>query len=356
MARLGARERHEFLTIRDLCRSERGADALLSTIGSRLRRFVGGDAFCAMELDPATGLPMMTVEENWPDDSHAPLIEHALLRSPCCDPPRVWRLGRRVVEVEELLGASRIKDDPYFQHHLLPYGFAHEAQLLCTLQGRPQAYVCISRSTAKGRFAAGGLRLLEALAPHLALAVHIARVRRSLAVGTGSSAGLIVLSDAGRVELANDAGQRWLRQETRGGFSAWHMALPLVASLARRRQADEAKPLQTSIEVTHPALPGRYRLTAERMRDDDGGWRTGVLVEPVAPGDDTAKLLDLGLSAREAEVALRVIRGDTSRDIAVALGCSAHTIGDHLRSIGRKLGTAGRLGLVRALLGSTRAP
>ena len=356
MARLGVRERREFLAIRDLCRSERGTRTLLSTVGSRLRRFVGGDAFCAMELDPTTGLPMMTVEENWPDDSHAPLIEHALLRSPCCDPPRVWRLGRRVAEVEELLGALQVGDDPYFQHHLLPYGFSHEVQLLCTLQGRPQAYVCISRGTARGRFAGADLRLLESLAPHVALAIHTARVRRSLAAGAGSSTGLIVLSDAGRVELANDIGERWLRQETHGGFSAWHMALPLVASLVRRRQADDAKPLQTSIEVTHPALAGRHRLTAERLQHDDGGWRTAVLVEPVAPGDGTAKLLDLGLSAREAEVALRVIHGDASRDIAAALGCSTHTIGDHLRSIGRKLGTTGRRGLVRALLGGASAP
>ena len=69
MARLGLRERREFLAVRDLCRSDQGTGALLGTVGNRLRRFVGGDAFCAMELDPATALPMMTVEENWPDDS-----------------------------------------------------------------------------------------------------------------------------------------------------------------------------------------------------------------------------------------------------------------------------------------------
>jgi DNA-binding CsgD family transcriptional regulator len=223
------------------------------------------------------------------------------------------------------------------------------------LNGRPQAYLCISRGVAKGRFAPSGLRLLDALAPHLAFAVHMARVRRSLA-RSASGTGLIVLSDSGRVELANGAGERWLRQETRGGFGAWHMALPLVASLARRRQLDAALPLQTSIEVTHPALTGRYRLTAERMHSPDGDWRTGVLVEPVAPGDDTAKLRDLGLSAREAQVALRLIHGDGRHAIAVALACSEHTVGDHMRAIARKLGTDGRLGLVRALLGAASGP
>lgn len=356
MARLGAQERREFLTIRELCRSERNAHALLGKIGSRLRRFVGGDAFCAMELDPATALPMMTVEENWPDDSHAPLVEHAMLRSPCCDPPRVWRLGRRIVEVEQLLGAAPAAEDPYFQYHLLPYGFSHEVQLLCALHGRPQAYLCISRRTARGRFAAASLRLLDALAPHFATAIHAARVRRSLASGAGSRTGLIVLSDTGRIDLTNDVGEQWLRQEVRGSFGAWHMALPLVASLARRRQMDEATPPQTSIEVTHPALAGRYRLTAERMRNAGGNWCTGILVEPVAPGDDLAKLLDLGLTAREAEVALCLIRGDARRDIAIALACSEHTVGDHIRSIGGKLGTGDRLGLVRALLGGAPRP
>ena len=81
-----------------------------------------------------------------------------------------------------------------------------------------------------------------------------------------------------------------------------------------------------------------------------------MLVEPVAPGDDTAKLLDLGLTPREAQVALRIMRGDTSRDIAVALACSEHTVGDHVRSINRKLGTDNRLGLVRALLGGAPGP
>ena len=226
----------------------------------------------------------------------------------------------------------------------------------CALHGRPQAYLCISRNAAKGRFAAAGLRLLDALAPHLALAIHTARVRRSLARGAGSGTGLIVLSDTGLIELANDTGERWLRQETQGSFGAWHMALPLVAQLARRRQMDEARPLQTSIEVTHPALAGRYRLTAERMRNPAGTWSTGVLVEPVAPGNDTAKLLDLGLTAREAQVALRLIHGDARRDIAAALACSEHTVGDHIRAIARKLGTDGRLGLVRALLGGAQGP
>ena len=43
MARLGPRERREFLAIRDLCRADQGTGALLGTVGNRLRRFIGGE-------------------------------------------------------------------------------------------------------------------------------------------------------------------------------------------------------------------------------------------------------------------------------------------------------------------------
>ena len=80
-------------------------------------------------------------------------------------------------------------------------------------------------------------------------------------------------------------------------------------------------------------------------------------------GDDVAVLIErpraleltsiiasaYGLTGREREVAEVVLRGMATKEVAVALGISAYTVGDHLKSVYSKTGTSTRAQLQWAM-------
>jgi DNA-binding CsgD family transcriptional regulator len=78
--------------------------------------------------------------------------------------------------------------------------------------------------------------------------------------------------------------------------------------------------------------------------------RVAVIVQP-APNTSLVdlRLLAAGLSARESEVALCVIRGESTREIAAALYISTWTVQDHLKAVFEKTGVRSRRELVAEL-------
>jgi DNA-binding CsgD family transcriptional regulator len=81
-----------------------------------------------------------------------------------------------------------------------------------------------------------------------------------------------------------------------------------------------------------------------------------VTVEPTAPADR----LDLfarshGLTAREGQLLSLVAGGGDTRNVARAMGVTAHTVQDHLKSIFVKTSTNSRHTLLTTALG-TQSP
>lgn len=77
-----------------------------------------------------------------------------------------------------------------------------------------------------------------------------------------------------------------------------------------------------------------------------------MVIEP-APVSEAAPLLlrSRGLTARETEVAILVLRGLTTRQITGQLHISPHTVQDHLKSVFDKTGVRSRRELVTHMLG-----
>jgi DNA-binding CsgD family transcriptional regulator len=73
--------------------------------------------------------------------------------------------------------------------------------------------------------------------------------------------------------------------------------------------------------------------------------RTAGSEEAVASGPDF--LSDKDLSAREAEIAQRIMAGENNKEIASALGISYSTVKNHIASIFRKCGVGSRFQLAR---------
>jgi DNA-binding CsgD family transcriptional regulator len=103
-----------------------------------------------------------------------------------------------------------------------------------------------------------------------------------------------------------------------------------------------------------------------QVRTKSGGWllvhgthlhgaaddqQIAVIIEPAHPGSNAPLILSsLGLTARESEIALLVLRGMSTKAIAAQLHLSAYTVKDHLKSIFDKTGVRSRRDLVAQTL------
>jgi DNA-binding NarL/FixJ family response regulator len=122
----------------------------------------------------------------------------------------------------------------------------------------------------------------------------------------------------------------------------------LLASgqLAGEHPADATPELTMTDESTGAV----YRLRAERAFGADGCARGIVHIEP-AQSLDPATWARFGLSRRECEIAVGVVRGLTNAELASSLHMSAHTVQDNVGTVLDKVGARSRQELAFRLLG-----
>ena len=94
-------------------------------------------------------------------------------------------------------------------------------------------------------------------------------------------------------------------------------------------------------------LVTRYATHLHGSVDDD----IAVIIESAHPSSTAPLVLSsLGLTRRESEVALLVLRGASTKAIGAELHLSAYTVKDHLKSIFDKTGVRSRRDLVAQVL------
>ena len=355
MARFNTTEGSAFRSIRAICHQELDVEQLLTAVGEKLQRLTGSDAFCSCQIDPSITLLTSAVSEGWPDEAKPMLIEHVVLKSKAADAPWMLKEGLRTMDVEDLLSSlDRPLEDPYFQYHLLPFGYRHEIEVFCTAKGSAYAVLTLSRKGSSGRFDERLMPLLDALAPHVAEGIARAAVREALASPHGTDIGMMILEENGNVELANGVAETWLSIDSR---KHWPMGLPLFANMAARRALGAEGLIDAPfIDLPHPETGALYRLHWEQIQGSNERPRIIILMEPLRYGDSTDALTRLGLTPREADVALALLQGLAVKEIATKLFLSTHTISDYMKNIFYKLDVSSRSELAALLMGSASPP
>jgi DNA-binding CsgD family transcriptional regulator len=351
VARLGAEEKLVFAAVRRACTRGLDSVALRRAVSRELLCYLRADAYCAMELDPVTTLPVHDVNYGWPPDYLAPLIENALFRSKTADPGYLRRHPRRAIILDELLGSVAPLRDPYFQFHVLPFGYRHEIRFMCISGALPRALFTFNRREECGTYEPRHLRLLEAVAPHVGAAMHAACVRAALAERPATDTGVLVLGANGKLEIANAAGKRLL-----DGHRDHHppLGLRVFLGLLGAAMRENRAPTVTTLSFTDDATKESYRAVSERSVDDDGRPRALVLLEPASALDSTAGLSRLGLTEREAAVVVEMLRDESLLASAARLGCAPATVTRHLKNVFTKLDVGSRRELALRLM--TGAP
>ena len=352
MPRLARQDQAEFAAIKRLSYSGLNSIQLREAVGERLRRYLRADFLSFLAVDPTTSLPVHAVHDPIPGQCDA-AEEKALLVSPAFDYGRRVRDSRRAYFVEQLAALGRGDQDPYLREVLLAFGLRHELQVHFVAGGRVWGGLHLCRRTGRDAFESRSLQLLNAIAPHVAEGLRAAASRAALAASPGSGIGLVVIGVEGQIELANEVGERFLSQSPAGRVqSHWTVIGTVAGLLSYDREQDHLIPALTVVDEERREA---YQVRAEQTVGADGRSRRLIFIEPRRAGDHAEALLALGLTCREAEVALAVVRGCTTSQIAANLVISPHTIQDHLRRVFDKLGVRSRRELAAMLLGAVAA-
>jgi DNA-binding CsgD family transcriptional regulator len=109
--------------------------------------------------------------------------------------------------------------------------------------------------------------------------------------------------------------------------------------------------LGTTPTVHVPSLAGGWLLIHASHLNGSADGDIAITIEQASPRTAAPLLLSSqGLTPREHEVALLVLRGASTQAIAAELYVSAYTVKDHIKSIFAKTGVRSRRDLVAQVL------
>ena len=318
-----------------------------------LRRVVQFDAFCWGAVDPASLLPTRATGTTIPHTT--PLIweVHELAARGVVprDVRPLARSGRHVARMSEIVD-ERSERHAVYQRVLAPNGLEHQLRAALVADGTHWGLLHIERR--RPSFTSSEIVLVDTLVPHLAHAL-----RRWLladgndATGARSPAvpGVIVLDRDNEIDSISTEAEHWLSEWGFADLKRPPSAIAAVVGTARARTDRNHDETIPSARVRIPTGTWLHVRATDLTRSDRKP-RTAILLER-ASHDHVAPLIARAhqLSHRETQIALLVVRGLSTSEIAAKLFISPYTVQDHLKSIFEKVGVRSRRELATDIFG-----
>ncbi len=235
-------------------------------------------------------------------------------------------------------------------HANMAYGGDQELiAALRTPGGQVWGAMGVYREPGRAMFDDAERRFIRAAAPHLAEGA-----RRALLVGEATepdapdAPGLVVFSAGSEVDSVTPGVERWLVDLPDGDWSAGRLPSAVLAVAGRARRTAERPDAPSEIAVSRVlARSGTWIVLHGVSLVAGGSRRVAVIVEPAHPARIVPLLMSAyGLTQREQEITLLVLKGHSTAEIAKELVVSAHTIQEHLKNIFEKTGVRSRRDLV----------
>ncbi|MFK0153467.1 LuxR C-terminal-related transcriptional regulator [Streptomyces sp. NPDC090493] len=334
------------------------AGAALEVLGAAARcllRQVPADVWCGVLLDPATLLDTGgRHEQGFPERVMPRLFEIEHAEQAGVD--NIRALSRRT-EPASLLSVStgrRLEDNVYYREILHPEGLADELRVALRDRGHCWGLLVLCRARGALPFSPADVALAARLSTPAGRALRQAFLLGGTDLGdTPDAPGLVVLDRDGRIRQATPTARHWLGQiqesrptDEETGPLALQAVAARVRTTAHGNTGEPPAPVQSTrsrvrthsghwvtLHATHMSAPG----DGEGAGEDTGAGHTYVSVGLSQPGELAAIVLDAyGLSARERQVAQRVLVGRSTTEIVDELAITEDTVQDHLKKIFRK--------------------
>jgi DNA-binding CsgD family transcriptional regulator len=292
------------------------------------------DGACWHVSDPVTGLMARTgVVGDLPGDFHTAL--HVELFED--DVAKLDEVARRKVPVTSLVHETGGHPETSLRFRELFRPDRHADELRAAFVDPYGRWGSINIFREGEPFGERDRRVVADIVPLVAQALRIGAKVNVADAGTAPVPGVLVLDGADRLESA-DARVRDLLGEP----DQPSLELPGAVYVAAARVRGGESPVRGRMRT-----PRRWLLLDASALERS---RIAVVVQP-AP---VATLVDVrlraaGLTEREREVAVRVIRGDSTAEITTELFLSPWTVQDHLKSIFEKIGVRSRRDLAATM-------
>lgn len=335
------------LATRDLVTAE-----LLCAVDELVDQVVPADASCWSTFDPATTMLTSAVGRNL--DERGDDVVRFLELEYVVQAPGSYRglmTSRDPIAVHVAGGArSQAGGGALVGEHLAAMGLGQELRIVLRHQDTGWGGAGLMRRTGAAPFDDDEQRFLRHVAPSITAAIRASLVRAVLTplpIDARHQGPAVVVVEGAEMVEATPAAQRWL--SLLGAGDRQHGPVPAVLAA-----------------VAIAAANGR--AVAQRARTGDGTWvvvrsaplggRRGIVTIDEAGPPDVVALLSgaLGLSARETDVVVEVLRGAATKEIAAALHMSTYTVQDHLKRIFEKAGVNSRRELVADVFFGVYAP
>jgi DNA-binding CsgD family transcriptional regulator len=349
-------EQQAFHGMKRVCYAGLDSVTLRTELARRVERIVPSDQHHFWTLDPESGLithgvakypsPKLLAEflgHYYPDDEATKTIDQA-------------RSGAVIKFSDIPVGLERTLHEVGLRHHLRALFFTPEAfwGSWCILRGGAAGF-----TDREGRF-------LERIAPHVSEGLKSAALlelstREAKAGEAAEAPAFLVLGPQGDVVLRTGAATRYLVDlgaDGAGGDDPLPYAVLSVRGRLLRllRLPDEA-PAAARLRARGRSATWYVLQATSSDPDANGHSSTVISIEPAARREVAPLLFRLyGLSPREREVLIWVVRGEPTKRIAWHLGLSVHTVQDYLDKACDKVGVRGRKALVAKLFQDGFAP
>ena len=307
-------------------------------VARAINRVAPFDAGALMTTDPETHLPAGGVVSGFEPSACAPFWDNELL-----DPDfnKFNDLAKRVEPLATLADATDGEIDRSPRHQKLYSGFGGTDELRI-------AFMAGATCFAIGAFVrcGGTFSTTETADARNLLVPAVAVLRRGLVVADSPVAHgpVVILLDEQHRIVSQSEGASQVLDDLRVSVDGDVPTTILVAA-SRARASRSAARFTTRLRGTS----GRWvRLHVAPM--DGPTDLVAITIDRATPSDLMPILLDsYGYTPRESEIVLAMCRGLATKEIAVELGISTHTVRDHLKVVFAKTGVNSRGELVARL-------
>ncbi|QKE40954.1 MAG: hypothetical protein HO274_06270 [Ferrovum myxofaciens] len=229
--------------------------------------------------------------------------------------------------ITDFVPAYRLQDTEYGRDFLPLTPCFYELGVIMGAQGDHVGAFCLHRQKMDRDFSDREVQILNYLVPHMARAINCLQLLERLNAGGFSS-------ETGVVRMLVDGGVTM-------NEAARKISLEHLDRVIPNRFTESGASILESPK-------GRYRI--QTTSSNQGSERI-LLFEPL-PFTETLfqRLCRWDFTDRQAEIVLKVIRGASNREIAVALSVSEQTVKEHLRNIFEKVKVRRRSELISRIL------
>lgn len=341
-----------------LCHSALDSRTLRTEVLKSLRKVIPFDYIFFSTTDPSTQLFTSAVTDETPTWALLQFLENEFLHDDF-NQFRTLLKNHQPTGVLSEQTQHELHRSQRYRDILEPLALGDEMRAVFITNALCWGTLCLHRVRGTPEYTTAEATFLARLTPHIADGLRKAQLLNTTSSATPpDEPGILVMSEDYSVVSMNAAAAYWVAELAEAEKAHKH-ALPHTVMNAGTRLQMVERGMVGSLPVT-PKIrvhtPSGHWLTLYASRLGSLG-QIAILFEPAQPAEIAPLLLQAyNLTKREGEVTHLVLRGQSTKDIAVTLQISLNTVQDHLKAIFEKVNVSSRRELAASIFAQQYQP